>query len=44
MASSYNARLRPADVLIREDGQDVLIRRRDALEDLTRNCLPLAEV
>jgi diaminopimelate decarboxylase len=44
MASNYNGRLRPAEVLIHRDGKDVLIRRRDALEDLTRNCLSLAEV
>ena len=44
MASNYNGRLHPAEVLIREDGQDVLIRRREALADLTRNCLPLTEV
>ena len=29
MASNYNSRLRPAEVLIREDGSDVLIRKRD---------------
>jgi diaminopimelate decarboxylase len=42
MSSNYNGRLRPAEVLIREDGNDVLIRRRDSLVDLTTNCLPLA--
>jgi diaminopimelate decarboxylase len=36
MASNYNGRLHPAEVLIREDGQDVLIRRREALADLMR--------
>jgi diaminopimelate decarboxylase len=41
MTSNYNCRLRPAEVLIREDGRDVLIRRRDSLEDLTKNCMPL---
>ncbi|MDK2798916.1 MAG: diaminopimelate decarboxylase [Clostridia bacterium] len=37
MASNYNNRLRPAEVLIKEDGNPVLIRRRDTLEDLMRN-------
>lgn len=37
MSSNYNNRLRPAEVLIREDGNPVLIRRRDTLEDLLRN-------
>ncbi len=40
MASQYNARMRPAEVLVR--GTDVkLIRRRDNLEDLVRNEAPL---
>ncbi|HHV30582.1 diaminopimelate decarboxylase [Acetivibrio mesophilus] len=37
MASNYNCRLRPAEVLICSDGTDRLIRRRDTLEDLIRN-------
>ena len=37
MSSNYNNRLRPAEVLIREDGTVRLIRRRDTLEDLIRN-------
>ncbi|MGI6777503.1 MAG: diaminopimelate decarboxylase [Acetivibrionales bacterium] len=37
MASNYNNRLRPAEVLIKEDGKVELIRRRDTLEDLMRN-------
>lgn len=37
MCSNYNNRLRPAEVLIQEDGTVVLIRKRDSLEDLTRN-------
>lgn len=37
MSSNYNNRLRPAEVLIREDGSTVLIRRRDTIEDLMRN-------
>ncbi len=35
MASNYNQRLRPAEVLIGEDGRPRLIRRRDTLEDVT---------
>ncbi|MBM7581804.1 diaminopimelate decarboxylase [Caldicoprobacter guelmensis] len=34
MASNYNNRLRPAEVLIDKNGNDVLIRRRDTFEDL----------
>ena len=37
MASNYNNRLRPAEVLIKTDGTAKLIRRRDTLEDLVRN-------
>ncbi|HHV99528.1 MAG TPA: diaminopimelate decarboxylase [Clostridiaceae bacterium] len=37
MSSNYNNRLRPAEVLIKENGTAVLIRRRDTLEDLLRN-------
>jgi diaminopimelate decarboxylase len=36
MSSNYNNRLRPAEVLIRPDGEAVLIRRRDTYEDLLR--------
>lgn len=36
MASNYNSRLRPAEVLIHE-GKDHLIRRRETLEDLLHN-------
>ena len=36
MASNYNHRLRPAEVMIGTDGADRLIRRRDTLEDLMR--------
>ncbi len=34
MSSTYNQRLRPAEVLIDADGNHRLIRRRDTLEDL----------
>lgn len=37
MASNYNLRLRPAEVLITMDGADKLIRKRDTFEDLLRN-------
>lgn len=33
MASNYNSRLRPAEVLVK-DGKAVLVRRRESLEDL----------
>ncbi|MDR3320019.1 MAG: diaminopimelate decarboxylase [Desulfovibrio sp.] len=36
MASNYNQRCRPAEVLIRADGTAKLIRRRETLDDLTR--------
>lgn len=38
MSSNYNHRLRPAEVLIREDGSLKLIRERDTLEDLVKHC------
>ena len=39
MASTYNSRLRPAEVLIGEDGAARLIRRRETLEDLASTLL-----
>jgi diaminopimelate decarboxylase len=36
MASNYNNRLRPAEVLITSSGETKVIRRRDTLEDLVR--------
>lgn len=36
MASNYNNRLRPAEVLIMQSGEAKLIRRRDTFEDLIR--------
>ena len=36
MASNYNSRFRPAEVLV-HDGQDYLIRKRETMEDLLRN-------
>ena len=41
MASNYNNRLRPAEILIRENGEVVLTRKRDTFDDLTRNFIPL---
>ena len=37
MSSNYNMRLRPAEVMIKENGDAVLIRRRDTFEDLILN-------
>lgn len=37
MASNYNNRLRPAEVLITSEGNAKIIRRRDTFEDLVRN-------
>jgi len=39
MSSNYNNRLRPAEVLIKENGETKIIRRRDTLDDLMRNYL-----
>lgn len=41
MSSNYNNRLRPAEVLIRENGQDILIRKRDTLEDIIKNFISI---
>lgn len=38
MSSTYNERMRPAEVLLTADGKDRLIRRRETLEDLS-SCL-----
>lgn len=37
MSSNYNNRLRPVEVLIGENGNPRIIRKRDTLEDLVRN-------
>ena len=39
MCSNYNARLRPAEVLIQTDGRVRLIRRRDTLTDIANQYL-----
>ena len=41
MSSAYNNRLRPAEVLIREDGGVLLIRKRDSFDDLFKNQIPI---
>jgi diaminopimelate decarboxylase len=38
MSSNYNARLKPAEVLVK-DGQPMLIRKRDEFNDLLKNQL-----
>jgi len=40
MSSNYNSRFRPAEVLIHQ-GRDHLIRRREQMEDLTRNVVEI---
>jgi diaminopimelate decarboxylase len=42
MSSNYNMRLRPAEVLLRDDGEARLIRRRETLDDLLRTLEPAA--
>lgn len=41
MSSNYNNRLRPAEIFIRENNDIVLVRKRDTLEDITRNFIAL---
>ena len=41
MSSTYNVRMRPAEVLIRENGETVLIRERDRIEDMMSQMIPL---
>lgn len=41
MCSDYNNRLRPAEVFIRENGEVVLTRERDTLEDLTSHFISI---
>lgn len=41
MSSNYNNRLRPAEILIRENGDVVLIRKRDTLEDISKNYISI---
>lgn len=37
MASNYNNRLRPAEIMITSEGSSKVVRRRDTLDDLLRN-------
>ncbi len=41
MSSNYNNRLRPAEILIRENNEVVVTRERDILEDLVKHFIPL---
>lgn len=41
MSSNYNNRLRPAEILIRENGDVVVIRERETLEDLKNHLVLL---
>ncbi len=43
MASNYNSRYRPAEVLIK-DGKAQLIRKRETFDDLLRNQIPLEDI
>jgi diaminopimelate decarboxylase len=43
MSSNYNSRFRPAEVMVHKQ-QDYLIRKREDMEDLTRNQLILNDV
>ena len=43
MSSNYNSRFRPAEVLVHKQ-QDYLIRKREEMEDLTRNQVILNDV
>ncbi len=43
MASNYNSRFRPAEVLVHQ-GKSYLIRQRETLDDLLRNQIEIAEL
>ncbi len=43
MASNYNSRLRPAEILINKNGEDYLIRKREIMEDITRNMVEISD-
>ncbi len=43
MASNYNSRYRPAEVLVKNNGQDYLIRKRETQEDITRLMVEIPE-
>ena len=44
MASNYNNRLRPAEIMIRENGQVVLTKEREELDDLMNHVIPLEDI
>ncbi|MGN0354601.1 MAG: diaminopimelate decarboxylase, partial [Muricoprocola sp.] len=44
MASNYNNRLRPAEIMIRENGEVVLTREREVLSDLMNHVIPLKDL
>ena len=44
MASNYNNRLRPAEIMIRESGEVVLTREREVLSDLMNHVIPLKDL
>ncbi len=39
MSSNYNNRARPAEVIVKTDGTPELIRRRDTIDDILKNCI-----
>lgn len=41
MSSNYNCRLRPAEVFIRENGEVILTRERDTLDDIIRKYISI---
>ncbi len=43
MASNYNSRFRPAEVLINESGKDFLIRERETMQDITQKMVEIPE-
>ncbi len=43
MASNYNSRYRPAEVLVTEAGKDFLIRQRESQDDITRLMVEIPE-
>ncbi|MBR2593151.1 MAG: diaminopimelate decarboxylase [Firmicutes bacterium] len=44
MSSNYNLRLKPAEILLREDGSVALIRERDTLEDMMKGMVSLEDL
>lgn len=44
MSSNYNNRLKPAEILIRENGEVKLVRKRDTLEDIVSKYISIKEI